>query len=364
VLLREADPAAAVQLAGRLQSALREPFLVDGETAFVTASAGIAAVSPGMPADEPLRDANAAMRRAREQGVGRSEVFRAAMREHERDQMRLQNDLRLALARAEFEVHYQPKVNLENHAVEGFEALVRWNRPGFGMVPPDTFIGVAEQTGLIVPLGRYVLDRACTDIADLRRTYPGVWVSVNVSGRQLAEADLAEQVRECLERAALSASALRLEVTETFLVADPEKALSILTRLRSMGVGLKLDDFGSGYSSLDYLQRFPFDTIKIDRSFVARLTSSHESAAIVRAIAGLSRSLNMSVVAEGIENREQLEKLKEMGCQLGQGYLFSKPLDLARLKEFLTRWPKSDGSATPILELAGRQAGGERLEPQ
>jgi PAS domain S-box-containing protein len=332
------DPARLCQTAAQLQSALREPFAVNGEATFATASAGISLLDPAQPGDDPLRDANIALLRAREQGPGRTEVFQPAMRQQEVERMRLDSDLRQALERAEFEVHYQPKVNLETGAVAGLEALVRWNRPGYGLVPPDRFIPTAERTGLIVTLGRYVLERACRDVVELRRTHPDLWVSVNVSGRQLAENDLVEQVCACLDRAGLEPSGLRLEVTETFLVEDPAKALDTLTRLRRMGIGLKLDDFGSGYSSFEYLQRFPFDTIKIDRSFVARLNSSQESLEIVRAIAGLSRSLNMSVVAEGIEDRQQLDSLKELGCTYGQGYLFSRALNLEGVGEFLAKW--------------------------
>jgi len=349
VLVRRIPSAAAArELAERLQAAVRGPVSLDQDVAFATASAGIAMISPGAPEEEPFRDAGAALRHARDQENGRVAVFEAAMRRQELEEIRLENDLRRALAFQEFEVYYQPKVNLETGQVDGFEALVRWNRPGHGVVPPDVFIPTAERNGMIVPLGRYVMERACVDAADLRRTFPGVFVSVNVSGRQLAEPDLVEQIGECLRRASLEPAALRLEVTETFLVEDPQKASAALGRIRGMGVGLKLDDFGSGYSSLEYLQRFPFDSIKIDRSFVEGLTSRHESAEIVRAVAGLARSLNLSVVAEGIEDREQLECLRELGCRYGQGYWFSPPLQLAGLKQFLEEWP-----ARRIAEMAG-----------
>ena len=360
VLLRNVSQmASAGQIANRLQAAFSSPFSVDGQGIFATASAGIAMLSPDAPGDDTLRNATAALRRARELGAGRTEVFQSDMRRQDLEEIHLENDLRLSLERSEFEVYYQPKVDLQTETVQGMEALARWNRPGHGVVQPADFIPVAERTGLIVPLGLYILERACRDTAELRRTFPGLGVSVNVSGRQLAEPDLAEQVRGCLDRSGLEPAALRLEITETFLVEDPDRALDTLGRLRSMGVGLKLDDLGTGYSSLDYLQRFPFDSIKIDRGFVARLASSHESAEIIRAIAGLSRSLNMSVVAEGIETPEQLERLRELGCRHGQGFWFSPPVDLPHLRRLLEEWPNRRNACVTELQPSGPRWGGE-----
>ncbi len=341
LLLRHTSgPDEAKLLADGLQTALRKPVAVDGEEIFASASVGIAMIAPGSGEEEAFRQAGAAMRRARELGGGRCEVFHETLRRQEIAETRLENDLRRALDRSEFEVHYQPKVNLLNGQIGGMEALVRWNRAGHGLVRPDVFIPTAERTGLVVALGKWVLDRACRDIADLRRTHPDLGVSVNVSGRQLAEPDLVEQIADSVASAGLIPSALRLEITETFLVEDPRTALSKLGQVRSMGVGLKLDDFGSGYASLDYLQRFPFDSIKVDRSFVARLNSSRESAEIMRAIVGLAHSLHMSVIAEGIETREQLVWLRALGCAHGQGYLFSPPVVLPQLVRLLEDWPE------------------------
>jgi len=305
---------------------------------------GIAVTHGDVPAGQLLRAANTALRCARERGV-HCEVFQPAMRQQDLEETRLANDLRHAADRSEFVVYYQPKVDLASQRIVGFEALVRWNRPGYGLVQPNDFILAAERSGAIVPIGRYVLERACLDMAQLRKAFPSLEVSVNVSGRQLAEPDLVEQVRECIESAGLDPTALRLEITETFLVEDPEKALGMLTRLRGMGVGLKLDDFGSGYSSLDYLRRFPFDTLKVDRSFVSGLNSGHENTEIVRLIAGLARSLNMDMVAEGIETQAQLEWLKNLGCRFGQGYWFSRPVELSGLRALLEHWnPENGGS--------------------
>jgi diguanylate cyclase (GGDEF)-like protein/PAS domain S-box-containing protein len=329
------DTAAGLELASRLHAALNEPYILDEETLFATASVGIAMASGEAPGEQLLRDASAALRRAREHGTGRSEVFCQAMHEHDRDGLRLENDLRLAVDRSEFVVYYQPKVDLKSGDIVGFEALARWNRPGFELVMPNDFIPVAEHTGLIVAIGKQVLEQACRGTAELRREFPDVEVSVNVSGRQFSDPRLVETVCGALASAGLPPSALCLEVTETVIIENPESALAMLRRLREMGVRVKLDDFGAGYSSLGYLHRFPFDTLKIDRSFVSRLASSLESAAIVRAIVALARSLNMGVVAEGIETRGQLELLKELGCRHGQGYLFSRPVDFERLRELL-----------------------------
>jgi EAL domain-containing protein (putative c-di-GMP-specific phosphodiesterase class I) len=319
---------------------------------------GIAVTYGVVPGDDLMRGANAALRHAREQG-SRCEVFQIAMRQRDLAETRLLNDLRHAVDRSEFVVHYQPKVDLRTQQIAGFEALVRWNRPGCGLVQPDGFIGAAERTGLIVPIGRFVLERACRDTAELRRTFPSVCVSVNVSGRQLAEPDLVDQVRECLDSAGLDPPALRLEITETFLVEDPEKALHMLNLFRAMGVGLKLDDFGSGYASLDYLRRFPFDSLKVAHSFVSALASSRESVEIVRAIAGLARSLNMELVAEGIENRAQIEWLRNLGVRYGQGYWFSPPVDLSSLKTLLEHWHPENKGSNPVNETIGCGTGKE-----
>jgi len=346
VLLRDASgPAAAKQLAACLQATLADPFGIDGQSVFATASAGIAVAYAAVSGDDLLRDATAALRHAREQGIGHSAVFQTFMRRDDLAEMHLDHDLHHALERSEFEVWYQPKIDLDEDEIVGCEALVRWQRPGYGLVSPAAFIPAAERNGVIAPLGKFVIERACRDIVDLRRAYPWLSVSVNVSGRQFEEPDLVEQVRACLEDTALDPGALRLEITETFLVEDPVRALATLGRLRALGVGLKLDDFGSGYSSLDYLQKFPFDTIKIDRAFVSHITSSHESIEIVRAIVGLARSLKLDLVAEGIENRAQLECLKELGCRYGQGYWFSPPVELERMRELMEEWLSRKGAA-------------------
>jgi EAL domain-containing protein (putative c-di-GMP-specific phosphodiesterase class I) len=275
------------------------------------------------------------MRHARERGEQKVGVFHQAMRLQDLEDLRLDSDLRRSLKERAFVLHYQPKVSIEDGAIRGFEALLRWRRSAAGLVQPEHFIPRAERTGLIVPIGQQVLECACRDTAELRRQFPHVTVSVNVSGRQFAEPHLLDHVRDALDASGLPPAALRLEITETAVMKDPDTALAMLHRLRQMGVGLKLDDFGTGYSSLTYLHRFPIDTLKIDRSFVMRLPAAAESAAIVRAILTLARSLQIDVVAEGVENARQAEMLLSMGCQYGQGFWYSRPVPLATLRELL-----------------------------
>jgi EAL domain-containing protein (putative c-di-GMP-specific phosphodiesterase class I)/GGDEF domain-containing protein len=335
VLLRGAGPLEEVQsLAGRIQTTLNEPIALDGHNLFAGARIGIAMASRGEPAQALLLNAHAAMRHARE-GVRGVEVFHKRMRERDLEELRLEADLRRSLDDRAFILHYQPKVSLEDGSIRGFEALLRWRRSPAGLVQPEHFIPLAEQAGLIVAIGKHVLEHACSDTSELRRQFPHVTVSVNVSGRQFAEPQLLDHVRGALDASGLPPEALRLEITETAVMQNPENALAMLLRLREMGVGLKLDDFGTGYSSLTYLHRFPIDTLKIDRSFVMRLPSASESVAIVRAILTLARSLQIDVVAEGVENQRQADLLREMGCEYGQGFWFSRPVDLSALRELL-----------------------------
>jgi PAS domain S-box-containing protein len=336
VLLPGARPAGEVRrMASGIQTALNEPLVLDGHTLFAEANTGIAIATAGEPASALLFNAHAAMRHARERGDQRVEVFHQAMRVQDIEDLRLDADLRRSLDERALVIHYQPKVRLEDGEIRGFEALLRWRRSGAGLVQPEHFIPRAERTGLIVPIGKQVLERACQDAAEMRRQFPHVTVSVNVSGRQFAEPQLLDHVRGALEASGLPPAALRLEITETAVMKDPDNALAMLHRLREMGVGLKLDDFGTGYSSLTYLHRFPIDTLKIDRSFVMRLPAAAESAAIVRAILTLARSLRIDVVAEGVETARQAETLCSMGCEYGQGFWYSRPVPLATLRELL-----------------------------
>jgi EAL domain-containing protein (putative c-di-GMP-specific phosphodiesterase class I) len=260
------------------------------------------------------------------------------MREQDLEDLRLEADLRRSLDEKAFVLHYQPKVWLEDGSVHGFEALLRWRRSAAGLVPPEQFIPSAERTGLIVAIGRLVLERACLDTAEMRRQFPQVTVSVNVSGRQFAEPRLVDHVRGALEASGLPPAALRLEITETAVMEDPETALTMLRRLHEMGVGLKLDDFGTGYSSLSQLRSFPFNKIKIDRSFIADLDTDDDAAAVLRAITALGAELRMSTIAEGVETAGQAARVAADGCTYIQGYLLSRPMPPGEIDAFLTRY--------------------------
>lgn len=330
VLLGEVDdPHEAVRVAERITEELRRPFLLEGRRLFASASIGIglgdARTKTG---DDLLRDADTAMYRAKQSRAGYS-VFDPAMYERAVKRLELENDLRRAIERDEFVVHYQPIVGLGDRKVWGVEALVRWNHPQRGLLNPDEFVPIAEESGLVVPMGEGVLEEACRRAKGWQKAYhqtPSLVLSVNLSTRQLARPDLAEIVEDVLERTGFEGSCLALDVTETVYVRTLEGNTGTLDRLRGAGVRISIDDFGTGYSSLSYLKRLPADAIKVDKSFVGGLGEDVEDTAIVRMIIELAHTLGMEVVAEGVETEEQAALLKEMGCDFGQGYLFSKPL--------------------------------------
>jgi EAL domain-containing protein (putative c-di-GMP-specific phosphodiesterase class I) len=274
------------------------------------------------------------------QGKKRHVVFDKAMHDRAMELLQLETDLRRAIQRREFFLQYQPIVSLETGKVCSFEALVRWRHPERGLVMPGEFITVAEETGLIIPLGQWVLGEACRQMREWQRLYDFedcVTMSVNLSGRQFSQADLIEQVSSVLRETGLSAANLKLEITESMVMENFDTAIQMLTQLRNLGVGLSIDDFGTGYSSLSYLHRFPIDTLKIDRSFVTRMTDNSENGEIVRTIVTLARSLGMNVIAEGVETRAQLTQLRDLGCDFGQGYLFSKPVAAAVAFDLVTK---------------------------
>jgi diguanylate cyclase (GGDEF)-like protein/PAS domain S-box-containing protein len=321
------DGHAATAAAERLLEALAAPFSVAGKEVFVRASVGLAIDSGRRTADELLRDADAAMYEAKRQGKGRVVRFEPGMHASVLGRLQLRADLERALDRDELVLHYQPIVRLDTGEVEQLEALVRWRHAERGLVPPDEFIPLAEETGFIVALGRHVLRAACREArgwADLPGGRP-VGVSVNVSPRQLAEPGFVDEVTAALADAGLPATSLVLEITEHALMGDADAIAPGLHELRAAGVRIALDDFGTGYSSLAYLRHVPLDSIKVDRGFVGELDAAGDHP-LVRSITGLGESLGLRVVAEGIEERHQLEALRALGCELGQGYLFSKPL--------------------------------------
>jgi EAL domain-containing protein (putative c-di-GMP-specific phosphodiesterase class I) len=251
------------------------------------------------------------------------------------DRLELETELRIAIRSGELVMFYQPEVDLRTNRIIGFEALVRWNHARRGLLPPAAFIPLAEETGLIVPLGAWGLAEACRQLVQWQKhgsaELKTARISVNLSAKQLEQPDLVDHVREILAETGLAPASLRLEVTESTLITDAATAQKTMRALEKLGVGLHMDDFGTGYSSLDYLQRFPFDTLKIDRSFVRGIVYDHDSRLIVSSILSLARSFGMDVVAEGIEDAEQLEELKAMGCPCGQGYYFAKPMDPAAI---------------------------------
>jgi len=328
----------ATQAADRIQRELRVPFTVDGQEVFVSASIGIALSSSGYERPEDLlRDADIAMYRAKALGKARYEIFDAAMHEHIVARLRLETDLRRALERRELQVCFQPLVSVKGGEIVGFEALVRWLHPQRGLVMPRDFIPVAEETGLIVSIGRWVLAEACRHVARWRTRHPdrALSVSVNLSARQFLHAELIDEVRAALQSSGLPARCLRLEITESVLIEQADTAIMVMEQLRGLHVRLDLDDFGTGYSSLSYLHRFEMDAIKIDRSFVVGLGDREHDREIVRAIVALARNLGLEVVAEGVETVEQLAFLRTLDCGLAQGLLFSEPLDPARAEALL-----------------------------
>jgi diguanylate cyclase (GGDEF)-like protein len=335
-----ADSAEVRHIAERLGADLRAPFNLNGRDWFVSASMGIALAVPGRASpDELLREAEIALVRAKSDGTRRHALFEPSMSDQTLERLDLESDLRAAIERAELRLHYQPIVTLGDGAIVGFEALLRWQHPRRGIVPPLSFIPMAEETGLIVPIGRWVLETACRTAARWRRaavkagrTPPSV--SVNLSARQFNSDELVDDVTRILAETRLEPTALELEITESVVMDQSEAGVRALRQLRDLGVHLVLDDFGTGYSSLSYLKHLPLDTIKVDRSFVAGLDGSADRS-IVDAVIALAHGLGIGVVAEGIETASQLERLRELGCDLGQGYLFSRPVPADRVARLL-----------------------------
>ena len=322
-------------LAERVIRALSKPYVVDAERIDIGASVGIVlAPENGRTPDDLAKRADLALYRAKEDGRGVFRYFEPTMDETARTTQEIKTDLRAALIRHEFELHYQPIVDLRGGRVVCLEALVRWRNPEHGLLLPDAFVPIAEQSGLVVPLGKQVLRAACTDAACWPKD---IKVAVNLSAIQFRGSGLVRTVANALEKSGLDAGRLELEITESVLLDDDDANLATLRELRAVGVQVVLDDFGTGYSSLGYLRRFPFGKIKIDRSFVRDLSANGESSVIVRAIVGLGRGLEMRVVAEGIENVRQLRYLQDQGCDEGQGFLFSRPVPAAEVAAILGR---------------------------
>ena len=340
VLIEELhDASDAIRVAERIQRRLAAPFDCDVQEIVLSASIGIAFGNNGaMEAPDLLRDAEIAMYRAKGSGKGRCEVFDQAMHAGAIKRLQLETDLRKALELNQFRVYYQPIVSLHSGKIVGFETLSRWQRPE-GLVMPGEFIAVADETGIILPMNRQLLYEACRQLRSWQTLFPSdppLTVNVNITPRQFAEPDLAAQIGKALEETGLEACSLNLEITETIAMGDADRSAVVLTELKALGVRLDIDDFGTGYSSLSRLQRFPVDTLKIDRSFVSRMNIDVETGAIVRIIVMLAHGLRLKVVAEGVETQAQADLLRDIGCEFAQGYLYSKPVPAETIEQLLS----------------------------
>jgi diguanylate cyclase (GGDEF)-like protein len=328
-------PEQCSELASRIVELLGQPFEIGGRPIELGTSVGIAiAPNDGATPDQLLKNADMALYLAKSDGRGTHRFFEREMDRRLQARHALEVDLRAAITNAEFELHYQPIIRLEDGRVSGLEALVRWNHPQRGLIPPGQFIPLAEETGLIVPLGEWVLRTACAQAA---RWSEPVGVAVNLSAAQFKGRNLVQIALSALAASGLAPNRLDLEITESVLLQDEANTLATLHQLRALGVRISMDDFGTGYSSLAYLRSFPFDKIKIDRSFVRDMTERSDSQAIIRAVTGLANSLKMSTVIEGIETEEQLKMAKAEGCNEAQGFLFSKPMPEPEVAEFLAK---------------------------
>jgi predicted signal transduction protein with EAL and GGDEF domain len=344
------DASEGVGVAERIQRNIQTPFLIDKQKVFTSASIGIAFSGTGYSAAEDmLGDANTAMSRAKSQGKARFEMCDPAMHDTATGRFRLENDLRRATEREEFCLHYQPIVSLADRRIVGFEALVRWQRPEHGLTMPAGFIPVAEETGLILWIGNWVLMEACRQLQAWNRRFPSVppfTVAVNISAKQFAQPDLVSHVAQTLRVSGLAPQSLKLELTESITMGHEQRTTRILGELKALGVRLCIDDFGTGYSSLSYLRRFSLDILKIDRSFVCDMLINSESREIVKTILSLGSNLSLEVVAEGVETAEQMNLLQSLGCAYGQGYFFSRALDLTGITNILLTSKANDYSLT------------------
>jgi diguanylate cyclase (GGDEF)-like protein/PAS domain S-box-containing protein len=335
------DEASCVEVAERLVMAMGQPLSLESGEVFVTLSVGIALSSASQSGPVLLRNADIAMYRAKERGPSRVEIYREDDEQNVVSRLRTSNDLHRALERHELELHYQPFVDLHTDTMVGMEALVRWRHPVRGILLPQEFIPLAEDSGLIVPLGIWVLNEACRQTAAWHQLRVGtdqdnarLNISVNVSAVQLADPGFPRQVAEAIHESGVNPDQLWLEITESTLMRDPDEAVEMLNAIRELGAHLEIDDFGTGYSSLSYLQRFPVESLKIDRSFVDDLDHRADNMAIVRTIIGLGDSLGLPIIAEGVERSEQVTKLQSLGCHLAQGYLFGRPAPASSLGRF------------------------------
>ena len=349
------DRFAAGTVARQILTHLEQPIRVDHHEVFVTASIGIATFpEDGLSADVLIRNADTAMYHAKQQGKAAFQYYSAAMNAASVERLTLETGLRRAIEDGSLELHYQPQVEMRSGRIVGAEALLRWRHPERGYISPSSFIPIAEDSGLILPIGEWVLERACEQAVEWQRAgLPQIPVAVNVSGVQFQRQDLASVVRRKLNATGLTPSLLHIEITETVIVSARERAVALLAQLRELGVRLALDDFGTGYSSLSYLKNFPIDTLKIDRSFVSEMLTDSTTASIIEAIISMTRVLGLSVIAEGVEDQAQFKFLQEIGCDAVQGFYLSKPVPAAEFAALLgdRRLPQSAGA--PLRALKG-----------
>jgi diguanylate cyclase (GGDEF)-like protein/PAS domain S-box-containing protein len=358
------DEAEATRIAERICSAFEVPFMVEGMEQHLTASVGIAVSGPeSVDGESLIRDSHAAMYRAKDRGRGRAELFDQEMRSKAVRRLALERELRRALDREELSLHYQPIVALGSGDIPALEALIRWEHPKRGTIDPSDFIPVAEESGLIHPIGRWVIERACQQSLAWHQLRPDarpIDMTVNLSARQFTQSDLPEVVAAILSRTGVDPVHLKIEITESLLMEKSGAAEEMLRELSSLGMQLILDDFGTGYSSLAYLNRFPFDAIKIDRSFIEGLGIEQERSAIVEAIIGMARALDLRAIAEGVENEVQLSELRRLGCGFAQGFLFSGPLPVREMTALLER----AASGSPFRLAAASRESSQAEAPQ
>src|SRR5271155_4429290 len=345
------DPIEAVRVAERMQAELATPFVVNQQEIVISASIGIAAsTTPHTQAEDLLRDADIAMYRAKRAGKARCEVSDTAMHEAAVKRLRLETDLRKAFEQGEFRVFYQPIVSLQTGKITGFEALTRWQRPE-GIVPPIEFIAVAEEIGLIIPMNRQLRREACQQLQSWQSEFPAtppLTMSVNITPKEFAQPDLASEIGKTLAEIGFDPACLQLEIIETIAMGDAEKSGQVLAQLKALGVRLSIDDFGTGYSSLSRLRRIPVDTLKIDRAFIMHMDTDPESHEIVRTIIMLAHNLGLKVVAEGTETAEHIRLLKQLNCEMSQGYFYSRPADDQAMLKLLA------SNRTAVAAAAGR----------